>query len=446
MRWMLLKDLQILWRSKLLLSLLIAYPIAIALLIGFALSSGPDKPRVAFLNQTPPDERTILLGGQRIQVKAYTDELLRAVDEVPVQSREDALAKIRSGEALAAIIIPADFTKKLSNSGFSSARVEVIYNGDALKQSFVRTTISAKLAQADAALARQVNTVAAGYVDRVVNGGELTALGASFNLLGLRESKRHIDNVLRRAAPKKYTARELKPVQTFASFAVANVGRITDVLDTIERPVQVDNTVLNGRRTPLDAFAIAIAVSVSLMFVCVLLASGLLALEREENTFARLARGLVPGGRLLAGKIVLAAACAFAVTLVMLLGISAFVPLDYGRAALWVVAIAGGAIAFAALGVAIGSLAREVRAASLLAFLLSLPLAFLALVPSGGVSPELFEVIQVISAAFPFKPALNAINAAINNSSPGVGPSILHLAALTAVFGLAARAGLRRFA
>jgi ABC-2 type transport system permease protein len=133
------------------------------------------------------------------------------------------------------------------------------------------------------------------------------------------------------------------------------------------------------------------------------------------------------------------------VTLAMLIGISAFVALDWDRAALWAVALAGSALAFAALGVAIGSLAREVRAASLLAFLLSLPLAFLALVPSGGVSPLLYDVIQVISAIFPFKPSLDAINAAVNDSSPGIGISLVHLAVLIAFFGAAARLGLRRF-
>ncbi len=46
--------------------------------------------------------------------------------------------------------------------------------------------------------------------------------------------------------------------------------------------------------------------------------------------------------------------------------------------------IAGGA-GFAAFGAAIGAAAREVRAASLLAFMLSLPIAFLSLVPSGTV-------------------------------------------------------------
>ena len=86
------------------------------------------------------------------------------------------------------------------------------------------------------------------------------------------------------------------------------------------------------------------------------------------------------------------------------------------------------------------------RAASLLAFLLSLPLAFLALVPSGGVSPLLFDVIQVINAVFPFKPSLDAINAAVNGSTPGVPQSLAHLAVLIVVFGAAARFGLRRFA
>src|SRR4051812_22341427 len=50
MRWLLLKDLQILRRSPLLIALLVLYPIVIAVLIGLAISGGPDKPRVAFVN------------------------------------------------------------------------------------------------------------------------------------------------------------------------------------------------------------------------------------------------------------------------------------------------------------------------------------------------------------------------------------------------------------
>jgi ABC-2 type transport system permease protein len=414
--------------------------------MGFALSSGPEKPRVAFLNQVPENRGTIRIGGEKISVATYTDQLFTAIEKVPVQNRDQAVAKVRSGEALAAVVIPPDFTTKLSSGGFSSAEVEVIYNGDALKQSFVRSTISSKLALADAALAKKVNELAGKYVDIIMNGGTINVLGASFDLLGLKKAQTRLDKATSSRSLSPSLKRLLEPVRNFAEIGVANANRVKDVLNTVENPVKVSETVLSGRRTPLDAFAVAVAVTVSLMFVCVLLASGLLALEREENTFSRLARGLVPGGRLLAEKIVLAAACSFAVTLVMLIGVSLFVPLNWGRFGLWVLALGGGAAAFAAMGVAIGCLAREVRAASLLAFLLSLPLAFLALVPSGGVSPLLYDIIRVISACFPFKPALQAIDAAINGSSPAIGQSLAHLALLIVVFGAAARAGLRRFA
>ena len=72
MRWLLLKDLQILRRSPLLVGLLVVYPIAIALLIGFALSRGPGKPTVAILNEVPPGQGTISLGSQKISTVAST--------------------------------------------------------------------------------------------------------------------------------------------------------------------------------------------------------------------------------------------------------------------------------------------------------------------------------------------------------------------------------------
>ena len=446
MRWMLLKDLQILRRSKLLVGLLIVYPVAIALLIGFALSSGPEKPSLAFLNKIPPSQQTIRLGGETIDIETYTNQLFQSVDRVDVENREQALEQVRSGKVLAGLIIPPNFATQLSNGGFSSASIEVIYNGDALKQSFVRSTVDSKLAEADAALARQITRVAGGYINTIATGGKINIVGAEFDLIGLNKANSLLKSALRLAGDDAALRRRIEPVQNFAQLGVANVDRFKDVLATVERPVKVEETVLSGRRTPLDTFAVALAVTVSLMFVCVLLASGLLALEREENTFSRLARGLVPGWLLLAGKVVLAAGCAFLVTFAMLLGISAFVPLDYGRLGLWIVAIAGGALAFATLGVAIGSLAREVRAASLLALMLALPLAFLALVPSGGVSPLLYDVIQVISAIFPFKPALDGIDAAINDSGTSLAQSLAHLAGLIVVFGGAAWAGLRRFA
>ncbi len=446
MRWLLLKDLQILRRSPLLLGLLVVYPVAIALLIGLALSRGPERPRVAFLNQVPPAQSTIALGSQSIDLSKYAGRLFDSVTPVRVATREQALAKVRSGDALAALILPPDITQKLA-TGLESADVEVIYNGDALKQSFVASTISAKLAEANAALSSKLSQIATQEIDLLLNGGQLSLLGQNVDILGLKSTQAIVNATIPTLPAGSPQRSGLDRVGRFAGLAVANLGLSKQVLTTISQPINVRSTLLKGRRTPLDAFAVAVAVAVSLMFVCVLLAAGLLALEREENAFARLVRGgLISREGLLGEKVALSAACAFLVTLIMLMGIGAFVGLDWSRFPRWLAALAVAGLAFGALGVAIGALAREVRAASLLAFLLTLPLAFLALVPAGAVAQPLYEVIRVVSALLPFKAALQALDNAINGSQPGLGISLLHLALLTVAFGGLARLGLRRFA
>ena len=241
--------------------------------MGFALSSSPEKPRVAYLNQVPPNRATIKLGEESINIRTYTEELLGAIQKVPVENRDQAVEKVKSGAAVAALVIPPDFAVKLSSGGFSSAEIEVIYNGDALKLSLVDSTITAKLAAADAELSGQISRLANGYIDVLLDGGAIDVLGTNFPILGLKNSTARIDAVLADNATAA-NKRRLGPVSKFAHLALANAGRATAVLSTVQEPVQVERTILSGRRTPLDAFAVAVAVTMSLMFVCVLLASG----------------------------------------------------------------------------------------------------------------------------------------------------------------------------
>ena len=82
------------------------------------------------------------------------------------------------------------------------------------------------------------------------------------------------------------------------------------MLGSIGTPLTVETTQLAGKTTPTDTYAAAIAVIVSLMFVTLLLAAGLLAIERSENAYSRLVRGLVSPSGLLSEKVVLSALCA----------------------------------------------------------------------------------------------------------------------------------------
>jgi ABC-type multidrug transport system permease subunit len=444
-RWLLLKDLRILRRSPLLVALLVLYPVVISVLIGFALSRGPDKPEVAFYNGVPPSGAPRVLGGEEIDLSKQANQLFRAIDPVRVHSREEAIEKVRGGDVLGALVIPPDITRKLQST-LEPATVEVYYNADdPAKQRFVESTIKAQLQTANAALTKRIGREALDLLELIRTGGEFDFLGQHYDVLGLKASEQILRRARRQLPRRSRTGREIDDVVRFAALSRENLGFSDEVLASVGEPIRVKSTVVEGGPTSLSSFAVAVTVAVSIMVITVLLAAGTLALEREENAFSRLVRGLVSRTGLLAEKAVLAAACSLVVGLLMLIGLGLFVDLDWGRFPLWVAGLAGGTLAFAFLGLAIGALAREVRAASLLAFMLSLPLAFLALVPSGAVSPALFDVIRAISAVFPFKPTLDALEAALNDTGGLVGP-LVHLAALSLAFGALSRLALRRFA
>jgi ABC-type transport system involved in cytochrome c biogenesis permease component len=460
MRWLLLKDVQILRRSPLLLTLLVVYPIVIAVLIGFALSRGPDKPRVAFVNLVPAEQSQLDLAGEEIDLSKYADTLFESIDPVridcgdrtPEECEQEGIDKVKSGDVLAALVIPEEVTQQLqalqSLQAGDPPTVKVFYNAeDPVKARFVEDTIKSRAQDANVALTKKLTGIALNYLDLIVTGGNvsLPILGGDIEVLGLERSEAIVRAAQAQLPPRSEAHRQLDRVIRFGQLAQENLDLSDEILGTIGTPIKIDSTVVKGGTTPLSSFAVAVAIAISLMFVTVLLAAGTLALEREENAFRRLVRGLVSPTGLLAEKAVLAAVCSTVLGFLMLSLLTLFVDLDWGRFPLWILGLVAGSLAFAALGLAVGALTREVRAASLLAFMLALPIAFLALVPSGAVSSGLYDVIRVISALFPFKPTLDAMDAALNDAGEMAGP-LLHLAALTLGFGALARLGLRRFA
>jgi ABC-type multidrug transport system permease subunit len=449
-RWLLVKDLQILKRSPLLVGLLVVYPIAIALMIGFALSSPPGKPKVALLNEVPAGQGEVSLGNQKINVSKYASQLYQSIDPIKVNSRAEAIDKVQSGQAAAALIVPADIVSQINSlitQGTGNPTVALILNTkDPLERQFAEQAISARVAQVEQAVSKQVLRVAVTDLQQVLNGGTLEFLGQKVPLLGLKNSRAVVQGTIASLPKDSPLLPALRQVVNFATLAIDGLGFATPVLSSIGSPLTVHTTNLAGKTTPTATYAAAIAVIVSLMFVGVLLAAALLALERSEHTYSRLVRGLVGPSGLLSEKITVSAASAAAVTLVMAALVSLFVHLDWGRFPLWIAALALGALAFAALGVAIGGLAREVSVASLMAFLVSLPIAFVALVPGDAVSGTLKSILDAISFVFPFKAALQAVANAFSGTAPGIGWPLVHLAVLTLAFGALARLALKRFA
>ena len=447
-RWLLLKDLQILRRSPLQAALLIGYPVLIALLIGFAISREPGKPQVAFLNEIPPGSRVAAGAGGKLPAVGVNERICKQVECVDVGSRAEAEAKVRDGDVLASLILPADLIDRLNSLSTlnpETPQVDVIVNEeDPLKARVVDDRITALLAQANLFIARQIAGEGGRYLNLVVDGGNFDVLGRPVEILGLRATASILQS-LRPAIPEALRP-ALARVIRFAVLARDNLDLAAPLIDRLAQPIAVHKESVSAPTPPLEVFAIAVAATLTLTFVTLLLVAGSLALEREENTFPRLTGGLVSQSALLVEKIGLGVAVGLGVTLLMLAGVQVFVDLEWGRFGLWLAAILAGGAGLAAAGAALGAAAREVRAVSLLAFMISLPVALLSLVPSGAVGTTLYDLIRVVTALFPFKPALQAITSALDPAGPGIGAPLLHLAILIAAYSLLARFALRRFA
>lgn len=452
MRWLLLKDLQILRRSPLVVALLIAYPIAIGVLIGFALSGDEGKPRVAFLNEVE-GEQGFNLGTEEGEFGASQAraELCKRVECVDVESREEAEERVRDGEVLGALILPPDLLDRLESLTSldpEQPMVDVLVNeDDPVKAQLVDDRIQALVTEANLILSQRISSQAADYIDLLIDGGtfSLPFLGPELDILGLQRAGEILSRVESELPPG--SQREaLRQVIEFAALAQENLDFALPLLGAVAEPIAVNKVVVSESTASLDSFAIAVAVTVTLMFVTVLLVAGSLALEREENAFTRITRGPVGPSGLLAEKVVLGMVASLGVTLVLLVALTAFVPIAWERIGLILVAILAGGAAFAAFGAAIGSAAREVRASSLLAFMVSLPVAFLSLVPSGTVGATAFDLLQIFRALFPFDPALDAMSSGLDSSAQGIGVPLLHLAGIVLAYGVLARLALRRFA
>ncbi len=235
---------------------------------------------------------------------------------------------------LAALILPGnliDQINSLSSLNPGTPTVEVIVNEeDPVKARLVNDRIDSLLAQANLAIARRIATAGGQYLKLVIDGGHYDILGQSIDILGMRASAQ-ILTALRPALPPGPLRDSIDQVIRFAVLARDNLNVAGPLLDRLAQPIAVDKQVVNASTPPLDVFAIAVAATFTLAFVTVLLVAGSLALEREENAFPRLTRGLVSRSALLTEKVGLGVVVGLVVTLLLLAGLQLFVPLQWSR-------------------------------------------------------------------------------------------------------------------
>lgn len=428
---LLLKDVRLLRRTPALLLVLVVYPLLVALLVALALQSDERRPDVALV-VLDTSGRSVEVGDRRLSIDDYVERLS---DDVNVRELdpEEAQTALDDGRVAAVLTIPEGFISDLQ----SGVRPPALELSTSRRSPIESDAIERRL---EAAVYRLNQSLATGYVqqvlrlvDLVVDGGEIGIFGRTGNALGLHRSRALVLAVQAqlREAGQDAAARRLAPLLNFIAETENNLDLARPAANAIRAPIEIEVSEEAEGREPLSAFGFAGALLVSLGLAGVLLAAAAMASEREDHALARLRRGLISSPSLVGEKMVFTAAACLIVGLLLLGGVALFTSLTVGRWGLWLIALILSGLAFGALGVLAGALARETRTALLVALMLALPLLALGLLPDA-------DVAAAISSAVPFGPAFDAFQTLLVEPTISAGDLTLtlgHLALLAAVFG-----------
>ena len=439
-RLLLAKDARVLGRSRLLAAGLVVYPLLVALVVGLVVRYAGERPEVSLVGEEA------LPGLVRVGDRTFDlrRELAEA-DEVRFVSRtaEDAERELESGRALATFLIPDDFADRVTSMR-ESPEVTLITTRSELSSRVIEKlqalvySLNLELQQAyiDANLAA---------VDLLLRGGSGKIGDTEFTLLGLDGAEERLAVLARSPDPEVATrATELLEFMGELRGAVDQVGVF---LRATANPVVLETDTQGGRAWLLSAQVQVYALALTLAFVTTLLGAAAITSEREDATIGRLARGLVPLGRLVAEKVLFATVIAAAIGALLALVFGAIATVGdvsggvpWARLPLLAVALVLAAAAFGAFGVLLGTLGRDPGTAMLLAFLVALPLALLGIVPGdAGLAGRAGDL-------FPFGHASGLFSGVLYDASPweALIRGAVWLSALAVAFGLLARAGARR--
>jgi ABC-2 type transport system permease protein len=430
------KDVLVLRRSPLLLGILLAYPLAIAVLVGLVASYASSKPRVAFVDEDnlPP---TVIVGGKRFHVDRTIREVSQNVKLLRL-SPEAAARQLSTGGVVAVVTVPPGFIASLKGM-VKSPQLELQLSKGTLS-SRVEQQVQALVYSLNRQLQRAYIENNLRYVTLILHGGDGSFLGQPIDVLGIEKAEKVLAGM-----PQTPKVERLRGFLHDARLALANTG---DALRSTAHPIELVRAPMRGRTWVLSAEVQAYALGLTITFLALVLAAGSLAAERDENVIGRLARGLIGLGHLIWAKVALAAGVALVLGLAIAMAFGAIIEIGgvtggepWRRLPLLVVGLvlAGGALG--ALGALLGALAREARTASLVALLVVMPIVFLGLIPAEVVPPAAWA-----SDALPFAHSVRFFSAALYDLSPwgSVVREGLWLVALGAVFGGLARVGARR--
>ncbi len=407
------KEARVLLRSRLLLMVLILYPLVLVGILGYAFSQ-PQRIPIAIVNEdldetgrpdtgvvppvSPGDEPYIVSSTDIIKrIKSLEDDGFIRVLET---NFADGRAKLLDGEVQAIVQFPAGFADKLAGYQQAAAAVVTIDKSDPVRSSFMNLTIQGVVRDFQEEV---VNKKA----DRILNYLRLT--------LNIEPDCRSEGADVCPGFPGVVS--RLRQVEQNATLSTENRQRILDSIAFMEEKVipnlQVADQVVRSMALPLQVnikgessgtdqirdLVIPAALGLSIFWTGSIATSSLVVYERESPAYTRLRITPASALSIYGSKILLTVLIILGQTLVILVAVTSAFEATVDNLPLTMLILLLSTLASVGLGLLLAGLTRDVSSVVLLSVLITFPMLFL----SGLFYPVDFmpEAAQVLAALFP---------------------------------------------
>ncbi len=394
LRAMIIKDIKLISRQRLLLVLLMVYPFILTGIVALTFNGG----RLARLGIVAADDVSgskIWLEGEPLHARELISRYAQGSTSVRFFGDEpEAIEALRNGGVDAVLVLPDDFVEKLKTLD-ESANIKAYVDETnpwmaATSENVLRGVIS------------KINRLVVEEKMNAVNAGlQVLVTGGDFfgnEVIGMKQVISDLEDV-RAALQDPALSEKLDEELRLAWTIVEDLGDAADYLRATAIPVELEIKGSSGKSVRLDSSAMPFILGISMLWTGMLSASVLLAMEEESGMRRRLQSTPAGGFQVIASKTLVSVGIVLMQTL--LIGLIAFpvtdLPLPSVPAALAVVLLA--TLSSVGVGLLVAAYIRETSGAVMVSVMLCLPMLFL----SGAVFP-LSQMPQLLRAASRFLP------------------------------------------
>lgn len=391
--WTLLKkDARVVLRSRLLLAVLVLYPLVIVGIIGYAFSEPTQKIPLAVVNQdvdADGDPNTAVIedpfgdGSGAGGATVSSGELVTGLEELTRVTKVDdvdaAKELLLTGEVQAVVVLPPGFVDQVVRFGNGSARLDVIVDqSDPVRATLMEVNIRGVVQQFQELVIQQ-------KVDIVVQALEdslrVTLPEDHFAYPGFTRAIDHLRDVRASLPDSQDYDDEREKIDTAIEFLQnieLGVINAVDIVRSVAQPVVVDIEQEESGHLFIRDLVVPAALGLSIFWTGSLATAALIVYDRESAAYTRL--GVTPTGRtsILGAKVLLTSLVVFAQSAIILLAAVAFFGTRVDNLGLTVMLVVLSTLASIAIGVFLSGVTRDVNGAVLLSVLVTFPMLFLA--------------------------------------------------------------------